>query len=67
MKEWTVEMLDGTTIREKCEIVTYDQAFNLIMANTQKVVQPGKEPGIELVRCINREAYAQYYPTPTEH
>lgn len=65
MKSWTVQLVSGEIETIKAEIVTYDQAGNLIFCNQQKIQKPGQERGLELLQCINHRQYVQYYPTPT--
>ena len=66
MKSWTVQLCSGELEKVSAEIVTYDQAGNLVFANTKKIAVPSQQPGeLELIRCINDRQYVQYYPSAT--
>lgn len=67
MKNYRVNHMDGTHQDVKAEIVTYDQAGNLIFMNTKKTLQTADNPdgqSLELVHCFNSRHYKSYGPAP---
>lgn len=66
-KSWTIELVDGGAVIVNAQIVTYDQAGNLIFCDEKAVMDQGGQKGLELLQCINSRQYIRYYPTPTAH
>lgn len=67
MKSYRVKLCSGLTQDIKAEIVTYDQAGNLIFMNTKKTLQTHDNPegtSLELVHCFNSRHYESYGPAP---
>ena len=68
MKNYRVKLITGVTQDIKAEIVTYDQAGNLIFMNTKKTLQTHDNPDgqtLELVHCFNSRHYESYGPAPS--
>lgn len=67
MKNYRVKLCSGLNADIKAEIVTYDQAGNLIFMNTKKTLQTPENPDgqtLELVHCFNSRHYESYGPAP---
>lgn len=70
VKNYTINLTNGLSENVKAEIVTYDQAGNLIFFNTKKTLQTPNNPegeSLELVKCYNSRHYVSYGHTPLQH
>lgn len=69
-KTYAINIYNGTTETVTAEIVTYDQAGNLIFMNTKKTLQTADNPdgtALELVKCYNSRHYISYGHAPMQH
>lgn len=68
MKTWKVNLTNGESLRISAQIVTYDQAGNLIFMNEKKTLATANNPegrDLDLVHCVNSRAYIDYSPAQT--
>lgn len=70
LKSYNIYLVNGQTETVKAQIVTYDNAGNLIFFTTKKTLQTPDNPegeGLELVKCYNSRHYISYGHTPLQH